>query len=96
MYSCFDNPQAVISQAFENLAPGGWVEYMEICPDISSFDGSHEGEFSSSALFVGIIVIGAYRGLKGSIMQEFWNLCNDALIERERYDDCVSLQRLDA
>ncbi|KAK8062100.1 TAM domain methyltransferase [Apiospora hydei] len=41
--TCFDNPKAVMRQAFENLTPGGWVEYCDSTVDVLSMDGSSQG-----------------------------------------------------
>lgn len=41
--SCFDQPRAVMAQAFANLAPGGWVEYHDTTVDVLSMDGSAQG-----------------------------------------------------
>lgn len=27
----------------KSLAPGGWLEYFDVCPEVRSLDGSHEG-----------------------------------------------------
>ncbi|KAK8030227.1 S-adenosyl-L-methionine-dependent methyltransferase [Apiospora rasikravindrae] len=40
--TCFDNPKAVMQQAFENLSPGGWVEYCDSTVDVLSMDGSSQ------------------------------------------------------
>ncbi|KAK6858887.1 S-adenosyl-L-methionine-dependent methyltransferase [Apiospora arundinis] len=41
--TCFDKPKAVMKQAFDNLKPGGWVEYQDSALDILSMDGSTQG-----------------------------------------------------
>ncbi|KAK7993112.1 hypothetical protein PG991_016291 [Apiospora marii] len=41
--SCFDQPKAVMAQAFGNLEPGGWVEYHDTTVDVLSMDGSTRG-----------------------------------------------------
>ncbi|KAK7959933.1 S-adenosyl-L-methionine-dependent methyltransferase [Apiospora aurea] len=41
--TCFDNPKAVMQQAFENLKPGGWIEYCDSTVDVLSMDGSSRG-----------------------------------------------------
>lgn len=32
MISCFGDDLAVMSHAYDNLLPGGWVEYLELMP----------------------------------------------------------------
>jgi ubiquinone/menaquinone biosynthesis C-methylase UbiE len=34
VHTCFDNPRAVIKSAFDNLAPGGWIEFQDTGPEI--------------------------------------------------------------
>jgi len=41
----FDDPKKVMSQGVSILSPGGWIEYLDVLPDVISEDGSHEGMF---------------------------------------------------
>ncbi|ORY68854.1 S-adenosyl-L-methionine-dependent methyltransferase [Pseudomassariella vexata] len=41
--TCFDNPKMVISHAFKNLNPGGWIEYQDTAPQFLFMDGSLDG-----------------------------------------------------
>lgn len=41
--TCFNDPRAVMRQAFKNLKPGGWVEYTDTCMDLQSVDNNTEG-----------------------------------------------------
>ncbi|KAI1871275.1 uncharacterized protein JN550_004720 [Neoarthrinium moseri] len=43
MFSCFDDPRAVMARARAHMAPGGWIEFQELFADFQSFDGSHAG-----------------------------------------------------
>jgi hypothetical protein len=31
--TCFDDPQGVVAQAYENMAPGGWIEFQDFFCD---------------------------------------------------------------
>ncbi|KAK9778951.1 hypothetical protein SCAR479_04187 [Seiridium cardinale] len=39
VYTCFDNPRAVIRSAFECLNPGGWLEFQDASPLLQSGKG---------------------------------------------------------
>ncbi|KAK6065900.1 methyltransferase [Seiridium cupressi] len=39
VYTCFDNPRAVIKSAFECLNPGGWLEFQDASPLLQSGKG---------------------------------------------------------
>jgi hypothetical protein len=39
VYTCFDNPRAVIRSAFEFLNPGGWMEFQDASPLLLSGKG---------------------------------------------------------
>lgn len=39
--TCFDDTRNVMRQAFENMNPGGWIEYQDILFDI--LDAHHAG-----------------------------------------------------
>ncbi|ETS85393.1 hypothetical protein PFICI_03418 [Pestalotiopsis fici W106-1] len=39
----FANPKLVLRHAWENLAPGGWIEYHDMYPCAMSYDESHKG-----------------------------------------------------
>ncbi|KAI1867843.1 uncharacterized protein JN550_006650 [Neoarthrinium moseri] len=43
VFSCFDEPRKVVSQAFKNLQPGGWMEYLESSMEFHSIDNNIEG-----------------------------------------------------
>ncbi|KAK7921647.1 Secondary metabolism regulator LAE1 [Apiospora marii] len=43
VFSCFNDPKYVMQQAFDNMNPGGWIEYVDGCTDVVSLDGSSEG-----------------------------------------------------
>lgn len=43
MVSCFDQPRRTIKKIFENLAPGGWVEFQDVEMGACSEDGSTQG-----------------------------------------------------
>lgn len=45
MFTCFDDPKAVMRRAYEHLSPGGWIEYQDgsvnpYCQDTSSLGTS--------------------------------------------------------
>ncbi|KAK8108083.1 S-adenosyl-L-methionine-dependent methyltransferase [Apiospora kogelbergensis] len=42
VFSCFDDPKFVMRQAFENMNPGGWIEYMDGTVSVASMDGTVE------------------------------------------------------
>jgi SAM-dependent methyltransferase len=39
----FNDPKGVLQHAWDNLNPGGWIEYHDMYPCTLSYDGSHEG-----------------------------------------------------
>jgi SAM-dependent methyltransferase len=39
--TCFNNTRAVIRNAFDNLNPGGWIEFQDMCP----ISGSNRPDF---------------------------------------------------
>ncbi|KAK8038669.1 hypothetical protein PG993_007080 [Apiospora rasikravindrae] len=43
VFSCFNDPRFVMRQAFDHMAPGGWIEYMDSTTNFASMDGSIEG-----------------------------------------------------
>lgn len=44
VFTCFPDNQVVMRHAFENMRPGGWIEYCDLYIDPLSRDGRHEGE----------------------------------------------------
>lgn len=43
MFSCFDNPAKVMRKAYEQMNPGAWIEYQDVCLEFNSWFKSHEG-----------------------------------------------------
>lgn len=43
MFSCLNDPRALAKKMFQNLKPGGWVEYQDSAVVVDSDDGSHVG-----------------------------------------------------
>ncbi|KAK8094898.1 hypothetical protein PG997_001583 [Apiospora hydei] len=43
VFTCFDDPKGVMERAFENLQPGGYLEYLDCYGTSGSFDGSLRG-----------------------------------------------------
>ncbi|KAI1849697.1 hypothetical protein JX266_004646 [Neoarthrinium moseri] len=43
MFTCFINHKDVIQKAFDNLNPGGWIEYQDCSFNIDSDDNTHRG-----------------------------------------------------
>ncbi|KAI0129552.1 methyltransferase domain-containing protein [Xylariales sp. AK1849] len=43
MFSCFDDPRKVMTNSFNHLSPGGWIEFQELYMEFQSFDGSSQG-----------------------------------------------------
>ncbi|KYK58471.1 hypothetical protein DCS_05487 [Drechmeria coniospora] len=43
--SCFDNTKSVIQRAFDNLNPGGHIEFLDYIFEITDFDGTTKGTF---------------------------------------------------
>jgi SAM-dependent methyltransferase len=44
VYTCFNDHKRVIKHAFDNLKPGGWIEYQDSTMEAASMDGNLEGE----------------------------------------------------
>lgn len=45
VFTCFSDQKAVMRHAFDNLNPGGWIEYLDGSFVIGCLDGSIEGEY---------------------------------------------------
>jgi hypothetical protein len=60
LFSCFNDPMKVVSSAFENLKPGGWMEIQDVFFQPTSNDGSLAADSAFSA-WNGEIVRGAAR-----------------------------------
>ncbi|KAF3766531.1 S-adenosyl-L-methionine-dependent methyltransferase [Cryphonectria parasitica EP155] len=43
VFTCFDDPRVVIRKAFENLQPGGWIEFNDTGFELLSTDGTVDG-----------------------------------------------------
>ncbi|KAH8649020.1 S-adenosyl-L-methionine-dependent methyltransferase [Xylariales sp. PMI_506] len=43
VFTCFNNHKEVVRTIFENLEPGGWIEYQDSCLDLDSSDGTFNG-----------------------------------------------------
>jgi SAM-dependent methyltransferase len=41
--TCFDDMRSVVKKAFDNLKPGGWVEFYDPCPALIAVDDSVHG-----------------------------------------------------
>ncbi|KAK8112809.1 hypothetical protein PG984_013335, partial [Apiospora sp. TS-2023a] len=63
VFTCFPDNQVVMRHAFDNMRPGGWIEYCDLYIDPSSRDGRHEGEY-----LVGPLTLHT----TGSTVQKFW------------------------
>jgi hypothetical protein len=59
--SCFNDQRGVMKQAFDNLNPGGWVEYSDIFPVAGCMNGTTEGEPRRRAVRYGLLTF-AYSG----------------------------------
>ncbi|KAH8588628.1 hypothetical protein B0O99DRAFT_638846 [Bisporella sp. PMI_857] len=47
MVSCFNGHTLIIRNAFDNLKPGGWVEYQDFTSDPHCIDGPEKLEGST-------------------------------------------------
>lgn len=64
MATCFEDPKAIVGKAFQNLAPGGWVEYQEWSPwGLYGADESMDERLRHSAMmrYQEIVAEGAAR-----------------------------------
>lgn len=43
VHTCFNDPRKVMRHAFQNLTPGGWVEYCDPTHEYGSIDGNIQG-----------------------------------------------------
>jgi hypothetical protein len=43
MVTCFDDPIQVMRNAYNNMKPGGWIEYQDGLARFNSMDGTHHG-----------------------------------------------------
>ncbi|KAI1874223.1 uncharacterized protein JN550_002802 [Neoarthrinium moseri] len=41
--TCFDDPRTVMKSAFDNMSPGGWIEFQDATFDITADDANWEG-----------------------------------------------------
>jgi hypothetical protein len=61
MVTCFDDPLQVMKNAYDNMKPGGWIEYQDGPAYCTSVDGTHHG--TSFALGSNLLALGgAARG----------------------------------
>ncbi|ETS75511.1 hypothetical protein PFICI_12455 [Pestalotiopsis fici W106-1] len=44
VFSCFNDPRIVIQRAFDNLAPGGWLEFQELMPTFHQANPAFKGD----------------------------------------------------
>ncbi|KAF3019015.1 hypothetical protein E8E14_013185 [Neopestalotiopsis sp. 37M] len=44
VFSCFNDPRIVIQRAFDNLRPGGWLEFQELMPKMHQANPSFQGD----------------------------------------------------
>jgi hypothetical protein len=47
MFSCFNDPRVVMKQAFDNMVPGGWIEYQDSTLKVSQANPEFEGRYES-------------------------------------------------
>lgn len=43
VFTCFQDPQKVMRHAFENLSPGGWIEYQDSELEMHQWNPKFEG-----------------------------------------------------
>lgn len=41
--TCFDHPRKVMQNAYKNMKPGGWIEYVDCVMNMGTADNNHEG-----------------------------------------------------
>lgn len=44
VFTCFNDPRTVIKHAFDNMSPGGWLEFQDLNPDILQANSAFEGK----------------------------------------------------
>lgn len=50
VFSCFDDPQKVIGEAFKNMKPGAWIEFQDSTIRFHSLDNNLHGSISFASL----------------------------------------------
>lgn len=50
MFSCFQDPQKVMGHAFENMSPGGWIEYQDAQFEFVQCNPQFEGKRPDSIM----------------------------------------------
>lgn len=50
MFSCFDNPRAVLQKIYDHMEPGGWVEYQDTAMEITGSDPATDEYIRASSL----------------------------------------------
>lgn len=50
MFSCFDDPRAVLQKIYDHLEPGGWVEYQDTAMEITGSDPVTDEYIRASSL----------------------------------------------
>jgi ubiquinone/menaquinone biosynthesis C-methylase UbiE len=59
VYTCFDDPRKVIRSAFQNLNPGGWIEFQDASPVLQSAKGPAYIEGNPLKRYLELLVEGA-------------------------------------
>lgn len=50
VFSCFDDPKAVLQTIYDNLEPGGWVEYQDTAMELTGSNAAADEYMRTSAL----------------------------------------------
>lgn len=50
MFSCFDDPKAVLKKIYDHMEPGGWVEYQDTAMEITGSDTATDEYIRASSL----------------------------------------------
>lgn len=43
VFMCFEDPRIVINKAYENMSPGGWIEFNDTGSELACMDGTTQG-----------------------------------------------------
>jgi ubiquinone/menaquinone biosynthesis C-methylase UbiE len=72
VYTCFDSPQSVIRSAFENLNPGGWIEFQDATMELHSNKGPAHIESNPLKRLFDLAIQGAAAQGRNIVVSRFY------------------------
>ncbi|KAF7536031.1 hypothetical protein G7054_g4911 [Neopestalotiopsis clavispora] len=72
VYTCFDSPQSVIRSVFENLNPGGWIEFQDATMELHSNKGPAHIENNPLKRLFDLAIQGAAAQGRNIVVSRFY------------------------